>query len=93
MEERRGRTRGTHELVRLSERRFLNFETIEADPTQRLIVEHDDRVGMVRQSFESEETVVRLYDNVSVGRIGKDGVGLNELLGITIVETFEEVGT
>ena len=58
-------------------------------PRQRTIVEHDDRIGVVRQSFQREEGVVRLHDDVALLCVGEDGIRLDELLGELVVQPLE----
>lgn len=44
---------------------------------------------MVRQSFEREEGVVRLYDDVALLCIRKDRIRLDEFLGELVVQPLE----
>jgi hypothetical protein len=46
---------------------------------------------MVDQALQSENTIVRLHDNVCYLVVGKDRVGLDELLGIPVIQPFKEV--
>ena len=78
-----------YELIRLVERGRLYVQPIARYPRQRAIVEHDDRIGMVRQSFKREEGVVRLYDDVTLLCVGKDRICLNELLRELVVQPLE----
>lgn len=48
---------------------------------------------MVRQPLHGQQRVVGLNDDVSRVVVGEDGVGLDELLGEAIVESFEEERT
>jgi hypothetical protein len=78
-----------HELICLIERGGLYVQPIARYPRQRPIVEHDDRIGVVRQSFQREEGIVRLHDDVALLCVGKDGIRLDELLGELVVQPLE----
>lgn len=84
---RRGRT---HELIGLIERRRLQVQTIRVDARQRAIVEHDNRVGVVREPLECQERVVRLHDHVALLRVREDRVGLDQLLRELVVQPLEQ---
>lgn len=69
------------------------MESIGANSGEGFVVEDDDRVGVVGESLEGEERVVGLDDDVGSGGIGKDGISLDEFLGVAIVESFEDIGS
>ena len=81
----------THELVHLQHVGRLHVQPIGQDPRQRRIVEHDDRVGVVRQPLEREQRVVRLHDDVAGLRVREDGIGRDQLLRKAVVEPLEQV--
>ena len=81
--------RRAHELIRLIKRGRLYVQPISRDPRQRPIVEHNDRIGMVRQPFKRQQRIIRLHDDVALLRIGKDRIRLNKLLGKLVVQPLE----
>lgn len=66
------------------------MQTIRVDARQRAIIEHDDRVGVVREPLERQERVVRLHDHVALLRVRKDRVGLDQLLRELVVQPLEQ---
>ena len=58
------------------------MQSIRCDPCQRGIVESNDTIGLLYQSLDGQDGVVRLY--YDIGRlfvVGEDRVRLDELLG------------
>lgn len=63
----------SYQLVRLLEGWLLNMQPISSNVRQSSIVEHDNRVGVLRQPSQGENTVVGMDDDIaSVGRVRKD---------------------
>ena len=80
----------THELIGLVKRGPLQVQTIRVDARQRAIVEHDDRVGVIREPLERQQRVVRLHDHVALLRVREDRVGLHQLLRELVVQPLEQ---
>ena len=82
----------THELIRLVKRRHLQVQAVCVDACQRTIVEHDDGVGVVRESLERQQRVVRLHHYIAFLRVWKNRVGLHELLWELVVQPLQQEG-
>ena len=65
------------------------MQTIGIDARERAVIEHDDRVGVVREALEREERVVRLHDHVALLRVGEHRVCLHQLLRELVVQPLE----
>ena len=79
----------TYELIRLIETRSLYMQPVGRDASEGAVVEDNDRIRVICETFEGEKGIIRLYDDVSLLRIGEDGVRLYELLGELVVESLE----
>lgn len=67
------------------------MQPVSGNVRQRTIVKHDNRVGVLRQPSHGENTVVGMDDDIAgVGRVRKDRVGLDNLLGEAVVEFLKE---
>jgi hypothetical protein len=78
-------------LVGLLERRLLDVHPVAGDAPQRAVVEHDDRVGVLREPAHGQHAVVRLHDDIAGElRVREDGVRLDQLLGKAVVEALEQ---
>jgi hypothetical protein len=82
----------THELIRLVKRGRLQVQAVSVDACQCTIVEHDNGVGVVRESLERQQCVVRLHHHIAFLRVGKDRVGLHQFLWKFVVQSFQQEG-
>ena len=82
----------THQLIRLIKARRLYMQPVCRYTRESAIIEHDDRVRMVRETLEGKEGVVRLHHDVGFLVVREDGVSLDQLFGKAVVEPFEDVG-
>lgn len=88
----RVRKRKTNKLIRLRHIRRPNLQPILTQILQRLVIQHDHTIRILSQPLKRQHAVVRLNDDVGIGGIGEDGVGLDEFFGEDVGETFENVG-
>ena len=66
------------------------MQAVRIDARKRAIVEHDYRVGVVREPLERQQRVVRLHHHIAFLRVRKDRVCLNQLFRELIVQSLEE---
>jgi hypothetical protein len=82
----------THELICLVERRRLQVQAVCIDARQCTIVKHDNGVGVVRESLERQQCIVRLHYHIAFLRVGKDRVSLHQLLWKFVVQSLQHEG-
>jgi hypothetical protein len=86
------RNSGTDELIRLVKRRRLQVQAVRVDACQCTIVEHDNGIGVVRESLERQQCVVRLHHHIAFLRVRKNRVGLHQLLREFVVQSLQQEG-
>jgi hypothetical protein len=68
------------------------LKSIVGDSIKGSVIEDDDTVSVKGKALEGEEGVVGLDDGIrDFDQIGENGVGLNELFGESVVDSFEEI--
>lgn len=82
-----------NELVLLAIARIGAVQPIRRDPSQRSIIERNDRVRLLYESLDGQHGIVGLHDYVGgLFVVREDRVSLDDLLGEMLLETLEQEG-
>ena len=65
------------------------FQTIDCDTSQSFVVKHDYRVSIESEPLQRQDTVIWLHNHIM--RVWENRVSPDQLLGIVIIETLEQV--